>query len=775
MATSLSNSGKQKNLNSADLSTLISALDVSLRQLIVANYRAPIQPVTPVVAAPVVTRTPTHELGVKVVRFIDDLVKHRHDYFIAFPHSIRFKREEQITTKEMGELYDEKKRFFTFTFRIHLDFYSKDLKNYTFPVEYDDLLKLDRINDKTLRAKPKVWRTLITQPRTIEGIIKQQALIASLHWAQKSIDAKTPIITGVTLVPSTQETYSSERGDGKHVNKLNMTLRIPQGKQPTRVFEKNNMLRLTSEYFDHSNVCVKKVTDNELKLQLVMGRHDAEVFVGHIEAYSPPVTVYESFTEFMPASILRSLDALKSGEMDEFVLPRPDFNQTLLQYHTSKKAIMPYLEVYTELSDLQLEAMFAICTSVHKKAPFILFGPPGTGKTRTISATISCLLEMNPNIRILLCAPSNMAANRLAEKLLEDCPEKEIKRMLRLYSPSYDFSDRNRKLDQISFFDQRFERFKIPRSFLQYRVIISTLACTTHLISDPEVSPGFFTHLIVDEAGQASEMELYIPVGGLCTTETSVVLCGDPKQLASVCPLNLPQWVQKKFVSPLIRYMTLSEYKRDKRLCVQLLECFRCHEAISKIASQLFYDGKLKPNPSPRAALSECGILPKKILFVHVEGEEKRIGSTFRNEVEARAVIAFTEHLLLRPVLQTHNGTTHLKACDLGIISPYKAQTRFITQRLESYENITIESVERFQGSERKAIIMTTVRSGSNGLGFIDCDLRLNTAITRAEHLLVVIGNRKALSTHATWNKFLNYCDVNGSSIVWNGRVQTFP
>ncbi|KAI6206068.1 hypothetical protein M3Y94_00864000 [Aphelenchoides besseyi] len=437
--------------NSADMTALIGALDDSLRQLILANYQAPTQSITPVVAAPVVKQTPTHELGVKVVRFIDDLVKHRHDYFIAFPHSTRFERDNKITKEKKIELDDEKKR--------------KDLKNYKFPEEYDALLRLEQINEKTLRTHPDVWRTLTTQPHTIEGIIKQQALIASLHWAQMSINAKTPIITGVTLVPTNEETYNSEHGEGKQVSKLTIILRMPQGKQPTRVIEKNDMIRLSSEYFDHSNVCVKRVKDNELTLQLLMGRHDAEVFRGQILADISIVKVYESFTEFMPSSILRSLDALKDGKMDEFVMPRPDFNQSLIDYHSSKKAIMPYLEVYTELNELQLESMFAICTSVHKKAPFVLFGPPGTGKTRTISATISCLLEMNPNIRILLCAPSNMAANRLAEKLLEDCPEEEIERMLRLYSPSYDYSERNQKLDRISFFDPKFERFKIPKSF----------------------------------------------------------------------------------------------------------------------------------------------------------------------------------------------------------------------------------------------------------------------------------------------------------------------
>jgi superfamily I DNA and/or RNA helicase len=67
-----------------------------------------------------------------------------------------------------------------------------------------------------------------------------------------------------------------------------------------------------------------------------------------------------------------------------------------------------------------------------------------------------------------------------------------------------------------------------------------------------------------------------------------------------------------------------------------------------------------------------------------------------------------------------------LNPADIGVISPYRLQTNLLTKDLEKAKIpnsrlITVDSVERFQGSERKVIIITATRS--NGLGFVGCPL----------------------------------------------------
>jgi helicase MOV-10 len=97
---------------------------------------------------------------------------------------------------------------------------------------------------------------------------------------------------------------------------------------------------------------------------------------------------------------------------------------------------------------------------------------------------------------------------------------------------------------------------------LKFRVVICTLGASTHIINE-NVPPGFFTHIFLDEAGQAAEGDVWIPLGGLATKETSVILCGDPKQLGPVITLDLPPHVTQRFDSPLVRYMNMPIYKID--------------------------------------------------------------------------------------------------------------------------------------------------------------------------------------------------------------------
>lgn len=69
---------------------------------------------------------------------------------------------------------------------------------------------------------------------------------------------------------------------------------------------------------------------------------------------------------------------------------------------------------------------------------------------------------------------------------------------------------------------------------------------------------------MIDEAGQASEAEMWIPIGSLATPHTSIVLCGDPKQLGPVITLDISKHLQRQFTSPLFRYMELPDYQTDK-------------------------------------------------------------------------------------------------------------------------------------------------------------------------------------------------------------------
>lgn len=103
---------------------------------------------------------------------------------------------------------------------------------------------------------------------------------------------------------------------------------------------------------------------------------------------------------------------------------------------------------------------------------------------------------------------------------------------------------------------------------------------------------------------------------------------------------------------------------------------------------------------------------------------------------------------------------------DIGIIAPYKQQIRKIKEYLQelSIPRVRVGSVEEFQGQERKAIILSTVRTRSihhsdcETIGFLHSEKRFNVAITRAQSLLVVVTNINSLSAVPCWKEFFDFC-----------------
>lgn len=120
----------------------------------------------------------------------------------------------------------------------------------------------------------------------------------------------------------------------------------------------------------------------------------------------------------------------------------------------------------------------------------------------------------------------------------------------------------------------------------------------------------------------------------------------------------------------------------------------------------------------------------------------------------------------------------HIGVEDIGIITPYHAQRCKIGRVLmgnPKLRGIKVGSVEEFQGQERRIIIMSTVRSSADylrydmkhTLGFVANPRRLNVAITRAQALMIIVGNPTVLSLDPMWRTLLNYIHGGGG---WRGK-----
>jgi len=311
----------------------------------------------------------------------------------------------------------------------------------------------------------------------------------------------------------------------------------------------------------------------------------------------------------------------------------------------------------------------------------------------------------------------------------------------------------------------------------QYRVLVTTLVTAGKLVS-AMFPPNHFQHVFIDEAGQATEPETCIALAGLLTPHPmsyqSIVMAGDPKQLGPVVRSPTADKYGMS-VSMLERLMTSPPYclgntGYDRRCITKLVRNFRSHPSLLTLPAQLYYSSQLVPC-ADKSVVDSCLNFPgltdsargkTPLLVQGVIGQDMREESSpsFFNPEEVVLVLGFVEQIL---AMTEHNVDEE----DIGVITPYRRQVQKIRGRLEQrgIRGVTVGTTEEFQGQERKIIILSTVRSspeyvnidGQYRLGFLADPKRFNVAITRAQALLIVVGNPHILSQDRDWRKLLEY------------------
>ncbi|THG94461.1 hypothetical protein EW026_g7015 [Hermanssonia centrifuga] len=176
----------------------------------------------------------------------------------------------------------------------------------------------------------------------------------------------------------------------------------------------------------------------------------------------------------------------------------------------------------------------------------------------------------------------------------------------------------------------------------------------------------------------------------------------------------------------------------------------------------------------PLASLLKYERLPNKkfpLIFHGIVGKDTREASSpsFFNVDEVTVVKDYALSLL-------EDRKLRVTTLDIGIIAPYHAQcVKILTALGPKLKGIKVGSVEEFQGQERRIIIISTVRSSSDfitydmkrTLGFVANPRRFNVAITRAQALLIVVGNPLTLGLDPMWRSWLNYVHQKGG---WRGK-----
>ncbi|EIM81952.1 P-loop containing nucleoside triphosphate hydrolase protein [Stereum hirsutum FP-91666 SS1] len=436
----------------------------------------------------------------------------------------------------------------------------------------------------------------------------------------------------------------------------------------------------------------------------------------------------------------------------------------------------------------QLQAVLSIVHQPRQSAPFIIFGPPGTGKTVTVIEAILQVLKYNPQWKVLACAPSDTAADLLTRRL---CSHLSEDKLFRLNSISRPIHDCPKSLWPYSNINGHNVFAYLPREELKkFSVIVSTCS-SAGLVSGIHLPRGHFSHVFLDEANQAEEPLAMIPILGAVGSETRVILAGDTNQLGPVirCHTAGRRGLRTSYLARLLAIGGVYDVEKNHgRTIVKLIQNRRSHGSIIAFSNRFFYEDELRASARRETTTSLFGSpilqdLQFPLVFHGISGEGQRSGRSqlYYNNGEASLVKEYCLRLVKDPA-------RHVEPAEIGVITPYRAQVKRIKTLLyeagHGLEQVMVGAVEQFQGQERRIIIFSTVR-GHEGLSQLSSmDLptercHLNVALTRPQALLIVIGDPCVLGMDLMWRAFLNFVHSRGACtgkpFNWNHEEVVTP
>lgn len=413
-------------------------------------------------------------------------------------------------------------------------------------------------------------------------------------------------------------------------------------------------------------------------------------------------------------------------------------------------------------------AVITVSTKI-SMPPILLLGPFGTGKTFTIAQALRFLLTKNSDYKILLCTHSNSAADLYVKEFFDIWYKSEKNPRLKPVRIYYKGRARNTVHPVVQEYSLMKENgtFRNPteEDLRDCALIVTTLATSSSLTS-LNVS---FTHIVIDEAAQALECEVLIPLA-LATPQTRLVLAGDQMQLA---PEIYSDLANERGLGISLLERIYGMYPQAHPCRIHLHQNYRAHEDIIKFISEMFYDGIVKP---ANKTLVQHPIL-KPLTFYAVQGVEiQDIHSTgYANMSEVYELVNRVQEL--RNNWPTDRWGIYGEK-SIGVLVYYAEQVQRIRAELRERRmmDVSVERVLNVQGKQFTAVFISTVRTrhccrysaerNVKDYGFLTNPRLLNTAMTRAKCLVAVVGDPVALFTIGScrklWQRYLEIADLHG-------------
>ena len=412
---------------------------------------------------------------------------------------------------------------------------------------------------------------------------------------------------------------------------------------------------------------------------------------------------------------------------------------------------------------------------------FLLVGPPGTGKT---SVALRSMVEefLSSGQTVLLLSYTNRAVDEICEQL--DCDYIRIGRELSC-SPLY----RTHLLNNVV--KENNNRNEVRKALMDVPIVVSTV---NSMVSHADIFKlRSFDVTIIDEASQILEPQII----GLLTQVNKFIMIGDHKQLPAVVVQDESSSVVE---SSILHDIGLTNCRNSlfERLYDRASRCSyegevspiamldhqgRMHPEIAEFVNENFYEKKLVAVPVkhqteelPYKIYDEADsfIATTRIGFIDIPLPPVTERQPKLNQYEADAIADIVEKLI---ELHAKNGIGFDPITQIGIIVPFRRQIAAVRTALssvtslgEQVNDMMIDTVERYQGSQRDIIIYGTtitrpyeldILSNIVCLGDILVDRKLNVAITRARKQLFILGNKRLLRVNQLYSLLIEAAEKN--------------